>query len=123
MNKMNESGIIVGNKAMLVAKDYCQEKDIDFNETFAPNARSEAIRTFLAYVAYMVFKAYHMNVKSAFLNVLLEEEVYVQQPLGFKIISAEHKVFKLEKALYELKPPPRAWYDTLSRFLKENEFS
>ncbi|KAK6163483.1 hypothetical protein DH2020_000347 [Rehmannia glutinosa] len=81
-NKMNEEGFVVRNKAKLVAKGYCQEEGIDFDETFAPVARLEAIRMFLAYVAHKNFIVYQMNVKSAFLNGLLEEEVYVEQPPG-----------------------------------------
>ncbi|KAK6138544.1 hypothetical protein DH2020_027711 [Rehmannia glutinosa] len=81
-NKMNEEGSVVRNKARLVAKGYCQEEGIDFDETFAPVARLEAIRMFLAYDAHKNFTVYQMDVKSAFLNGLLEEEVYVEQPLG-----------------------------------------
>ncbi|MGI4673506.1 reverse transcriptase domain-containing protein, partial [Klebsiella pneumoniae] len=83
-NKMDENGIITRNKARLVAKGYCQEEGIDFDETFAPVARLEAIRIFLAYAAHANFKVYQMDVKSAFLNGELEEEVYVSQPPGFE---------------------------------------
>ena len=83
-NKMDETGIVTRKKAILVAKGYSQEEGIDFDETFAPVARLEAIRIFLAYVAHANFKVYHMDVKSAFLNGELEEEVYVQQPPGFE---------------------------------------
>ncbi|KAK6123568.1 hypothetical protein DH2020_042689 [Rehmannia glutinosa] len=81
---MNEEGYVVRNKARLVAKGYCQEEGIDFDETFAPVARLEAIRMFLAYAAHKDFIVYQMDVKSAFLNGLLEEEVYVEQPPGFE---------------------------------------
>ncbi|KAL8105846.1 hypothetical protein AgCh_029592 [Apium graveolens] len=77
-NKMDENGIVVRNKARLVAKGYCQQEGIDFDETFAPVARLEAIRIFLAYAAHANFKVYQMDVKSAFLNGDLEEEVYVR---------------------------------------------
>ena len=83
-NKMDENGIVTRNKARLVAKGYSQEEGIDFDETFAPVARLEAIRIFLAYAAHANFKVYQMDVKSAFLNGELEEEVYVQQPPGFE---------------------------------------
>ena len=122
-NKMNEDGVIVRNKARLVAKGYCQEEGIDFDETFAPVARLEAIRIFLAYAAFKDFKVYQMDVKSAFLNGLLEEEVYVEQPPGFLKDVGADKVYKLKKALYGLKQAPRAWYDTLSCFLLQCGFT
>ena len=83
-NKMDENGIVVRNKARLVAKGYFQQEGIDFDETFVPVARLEAIRIFLAYAAHANFKVYQMDVKSAFLNGDLEEEVYVSQPPGFE---------------------------------------
>ncbi|KAK6146480.1 hypothetical protein DH2020_020349 [Rehmannia glutinosa] len=122
-NKMNEEGSVVRNKARLVAKGYCQEEGIDFDETFAHVARLEAIRMFLAYVAHKNFTVYQMDVKSAFLNGLLEEEVYVEQPPGFEQKTLGDKVYKLKKALYGLKQAPRAWYDTLSQFLTDNGFT
>ncbi|KAK8933646.1 hypothetical protein KSP39_PZI015791 [Platanthera zijinensis] len=122
-NKLDESGIIVKNKARLVAKGYRQEEGIDFDQTFAPVARLEAIRIFLAYAAYQDFKVYQMDVKSAFLNGDLKEEVYVEQPSGFVDPLKPDFVYKLRKALYGLKQAPRAWYETLSTFLIENKFS
>jgi hypothetical protein len=83
-NKKDEDGVVVRNKARLVAKGYCQEEGIDYEETFAPVARLEAIRIFLAFAAHRGFKVYQMDVKSAFLNGELKEEVYVQQPPGFE---------------------------------------
>ncbi|KAL8093110.1 hypothetical protein AgCh_035124 [Apium graveolens] len=83
-NKMDENGIVTRNKARLVAKGYSQEEGIDYDETFAPVARLEAIRIFLAFAAHSNFKVYQMDVKSVFLNGELEEEVYVQQPPGFE---------------------------------------
>ena len=77
-NKMNEQGIIIRNKARLVAKSYNQEEGIDYDETFAPVARLEAIRMLLAFTSFMDFKLYKMDVKSAFLNGFIEEEVYVE---------------------------------------------
>ena len=85
MNKMDEVGIVTRNKARLVAKGYSQQEGIDFDETYAPVARLEAIRIFLAFVAHANFKVYQMDVKSAFLNGEPEEEVYVQQPPGLRI--------------------------------------
>ena len=83
-NKMDEVGIVAKNKARLVEKGYSQEEGIDFDETFAPVARLEVIRNFLAYVPHANFKVYQMDVKSAFLNGELDEEVYIQQPPGFE---------------------------------------
>ena len=82
---MDEEGIVTRNKARLVAKGYSQAEGIDYDETFAPVARLEAIRTFLAFVAHSNFKVYQMDVKSAFLNGNLDEEVYVEQPLALRI--------------------------------------
>ncbi|KAL8104555.1 hypothetical protein AgCh_028679 [Apium graveolens] len=94
-----------------------KEEGIDYDETFAPIARLEAIRIFLAFSAYSNFEVYQMDVKSAFLNRELEEEVYVPQPPGFEDPEFPNFVYKLLKALYGLKQAPRAWYDTLSEFL------
>ncbi|PWA66883.1 Copia protein [Artemisia annua] len=121
-NKTDENGIVVKNKARLVAKGYNQQEGIDYEETFAPVARMEAIRIFLAYASYMNFKVYQMDVKSAFLNGKLKEEVYVQQPPGFESYEFLNHVCKLDKALYGLKQAPRAWYDTFSAFLILNKF-
>ena len=107
----------------LVAKGYSQEEGIEYDETYAPVAHLEAIRMFLTYAAHSNFRVYHMDVKSAFLNGELEEEVYVEQPLGFE--NADHMtfVYLLFKALYGLKQAPRTWYDTLSQFLLKNGFT
>ncbi|XP_073152562.1 uncharacterized mitochondrial protein AtMg00820-like [Henckelia pumila] len=99
-NKLNESGNVVRNKARLVAQGYRQEEGIDFDETFAPVARLEAIRIFLAYAAFKNFKVFQMDVKSAFLNGLLQEEVFVEQPPVFESQTYPDHVFKLDKALY-----------------------
>ena len=122
-NKLDEHGIIIRNKARLVAKGYNQEEGIDYEETYAPVARLEAIRMLLAYASIMNFKLYQMDVKSAFLNGLIQEEVYVEQPPGFEIPDKPNHVYKLQKALYGLKQAPRAWYERLSNFLLEKEFS
>ncbi|KAL9259268.1 Retrovirus-related Pol polyprotein from transposon RE1-like protein [Drosera capensis] len=107
-NKSNENGIVIRNKVRLVAKGYSQEEGIDFDETFAPIARLEAIRMFLAYTAYQGFKVYQMDVKSAFLNGKLQEEVYVKQPPGFEDYEYPEHAYRLDKALYGLKQAPRA---------------
>ena len=122
-NKFDEHGIVVRNKARLVAKGYNQEEGIDYDETFAPVARLEAIRLLLAYASSMNIKLYQMDVKSAFLNGIINEEVYVEQPPGFKSQRFPNHVYKLNKALYGLKQAPRAWYERLSSFLLENEFT
>jgi len=115
-------GIVTRNKAKLVVQGYNQEEGIDYEETFAPVARLEAIQILVAFAAYMEIKLYQMNVKSAFLNGYLKEEVYVKQSPGFESHDFPNHVFKLDKALYSLKQAPRAWYERLSSFLIENDF-
>ena len=110
------------NKARLVAKGFSQQEGIDYTETFAPVARLEAIRIFLAYASYMEFTVYQMDVKSAFLYGTIEEEVYVAQPPGFVDPHNPDKVYKVVKALYGLHQAPRAWYATLSTFLLDHGF-
>ncbi|KAI3757561.1 hypothetical protein L6452_05102 [Arctium lappa] len=107
-NKLDEHGTVTRNKARLVAQGYRQEEGIDYDETFAPVARLEAIRLFLAYAVYKDFIVYQMDVKSAFLNGKLNEEVYVEQPPGFYDPKHPNYVYKLDKALYGLKQAPRA---------------
>ncbi|GJR53018.1 putative ribonuclease H-like domain-containing protein [Tanacetum coccineum] len=121
-NKKDDRGIVVRNKARLVAQGYTQEEGIDYDEVFAPVARIEAIRLFLAYASFMGFIVYQMDVKSAFLYGTIEEEVYVCQPPGFEDPQFPDKVYKVEKALYGLHQAPRAWYETLSTYLLENGF-
>ncbi|GKE01816.1 putative ribonuclease H-like domain-containing protein [Tanacetum coccineum] len=121
-NKKDERGIVVRNKARLVAQGHTQEEGIDYDEVFAPVARIEAIRLFLAYASFMDFTVYQMDVKSAFLYGTIEEEVYVCQPLGFEDPQFPDKVYKVEKALYGLHQAPRAWYETLSTYLLENGY-
>ncbi|GKC17218.1 putative ribonuclease H-like domain-containing protein, partial [Tanacetum coccineum] len=121
-NKKDERGIVVRNKARLVAQGYKQEEGIDYDEVFAPVARIEAIRLFLAYASFMNFLVYQMDVKSAFLYGTIEEEVYVSQPPGFVDPEFPEKVYKVEKALYGLHQAPRAWYETLSTYLLNNGF-
>ena len=110
-NKLDESGIIVRNKARLVAKGYNQEEGIDYDETYAPIARLEAITLVLAFACIMNFKLYQMDVKSVFLNGYIEEEIYVDQPLGFVDFDHPNHVYKLKKTLCGLKEAPRFWYE------------
>lgn len=122
-NKKDEDGIVVRNKVRLVAKGYRQQDGIDYDETYAPVARLEAIRMFLVYAAFKNFIVYQMDVKTAFLNGVLKEEVYVAQPKGFVDASKPDHVYILDKALYGLKQAPRAWYEVLSKFLIESSFT
>ncbi|GJT40068.1 putative ribonuclease H-like domain-containing protein [Tanacetum coccineum] len=122
IQKKDERGIVVRNKARLVAQGYKQEEGIDYDEVFAPVARIEAIRLFMTYALFMNFVVYQMDVKSAFLYGTIEEEVYVSQPLGFVDPEFPEKVYKVEKALYCLHRAPRAWYETLSTYLLDNGF-
>nr|GEU79251.1 copia protein [Tanacetum cinerariifolium] len=108
-NKLDERGIVIRNKARLVAQRHTQEEGIDFDEVFAPIARIEAIRLFLAYASFKDFVVYQMDVKSAFLYEKIKEEVYVCQPLGFEDPDFPDKVCKVEKALYGFHQAPRAW--------------
>ncbi|GJS29093.1 putative ribonuclease H-like domain-containing protein, partial [Tanacetum coccineum] len=110
-NKKDERGIVINKKARLVAQGHRQEEGIDYEEVFAPVARIEAIRLFLAYASFMGFLVYQMDVKSAFLYGTIEEEVYVTQPPGFKDPDHPNKVYKVVKALYGLHQAPRACQD------------
>ncbi|GJS41721.1 retrovirus-related pol polyprotein from transposon TNT 1-94 [Tanacetum coccineum] len=121
--KLDELGGVLKNKARLVAKGYRQEERIDFEESFAPVARLEAIRIFIAYAAHKNMTVYQMDVKTAFLNGILREEIYVSQPYRFVDQDNPNHVYKLKKALYGLKQALRAWYDLLSSFLLSQKFS
>nr|GEZ06429.1 hypothetical protein [Tanacetum cinerariifolium] len=116
-NKRNEENTVIRNKSRLVAKGYAQKKEVDFEESFAPFARLEAVRLFIAYAAYKSFNVYQMDVKTTFLYGPLREEVYVNQPDGFVDLYHPEKVYRFKKILYGLKQAPRAWYDELSNFL------
>nr|GFD47233.1 Gag-Pol polyprotein [Tanacetum cinerariifolium] len=105
------------------AKGYAQKEGVDFEESFAPVARLEAIRFFIAYAAHKSFTIYQMDVKTAFLYSPLKEEVYVNQPDGFVDPYHPDKVYRLKKPLYGLKQAPKAWYDELSKFLLSKGFS
>ena len=119
---MNKQGEVTRNKARLVAQGYSQQEDIDYTETFAPVARLEAIRLLLSYAINHGIILYQMNIKSAFLNGVIEEEVFVKQPPGFEDLKHPDHVFRVKKSLYGLKQAPRAWYDRLSDFLIKNDF-
>nr|GFB20188.1 retrovirus-related Pol polyprotein from transposon TNT 1-94 [Tanacetum cinerariifolium]GFB24163.1 retrovirus-related Pol polyprotein from transposon TNT 1-94 [Tanacetum cinerariifolium] len=121
--KLDELEGILKNKARLVARGYRPEEGIDFEELFSPVARLEAIRIFLAYAAHINMVVYQMDVKTAFLNGNLREDVYVSQPDGFVDPDNPNHVYKLKKALYGLKQALRAWYDMLSSFLLSQDFS
>nr|GEU80639.1 putative ribonuclease H-like domain-containing protein [Tanacetum cinerariifolium] len=121
-NKKDERGIVIRNKARLVAQGHRQEEGIDYEEVFAPIATIEAIRLFLAYASFIGFLVYQMDVKSAFLYGTIKEEVYVTQPPGFKDLDHLDKVYKVVKALYGLHQAPRAWHDTLDNYLLSNGF-
>nr|GEZ27352.1 retrovirus-related Pol polyprotein from transposon TNT 1-94 [Tanacetum cinerariifolium] len=121
--KLDELGGILKNKARLVARGYRQEEGINFEESFTPVARLEAIRVFLAYDAHKNMIVYQMDMKTAFLNGNLREEVYVSHLDRFVDQDNLNHVYKLKKALYGLKQAPRAWYDMLSTFLISQDFS
>jgi hypothetical protein len=106
----------------LVSKGYAQIEGLDFDETFAPIARLEAIRMFIAYACHKQFKFYQMDVKSAFLNGYLKEEVYMEQPEGFQLSDNLEFVCKLKKALYGLKQAPCARYYILDKYLQDKGF-
>ncbi|GJT62773.1 retrovirus-related pol polyprotein from transposon TNT 1-94 [Tanacetum coccineum] len=122
-NKTDAENTVIWNKSHLVAKGYGQEEGIDFEESFAPVARLEAVRIFVTYAAHKNFPIYQMDVKMAFMNGPLKEEVFVRQPDGFVDLDFPNRVYRLKKALYGLKQAPRAWYDKLSSFLIEHHFT
>jgi hypothetical protein len=105
-----------------VAKGYAQVTGLDFEETFAPIARLKSIGILLAYAAHHSFKLFQMDIKSAFLNGLIKEEVYVEQPHVLEYDRYPDHVYRLSKALYGLKQAPRAWYECLRHFLISNAF-
>nr|GFB39078.1 hypothetical protein [Tanacetum cinerariifolium] len=125
---LNGSSKVVCKYSVVSAADapnqrYAQKEGVDFEESFAPFARLEAVRLFIAYAAHKSFTIYQMDVKIAFLYGPLKEEVYVNQPDGFVDPYHPDKVYRLKKALYGLKQAPRAWYDELSKFLLSKGFS
>ncbi|GKC65937.1 retrovirus-related pol polyprotein from transposon TNT 1-94, partial [Tanacetum coccineum] len=122
-NKLDENCIVSRNKARLVAQGYNQQECIDYDEIYAPVARLESFRILLAIACANDFKLYQMDVKSAFLNGFINEEVYVAQSLGFINFEKPNYVYKLKKALYGLKQAPKAWYDILKAFLLKHVYS
>jgi hypothetical protein len=121
-NKQDEHRVVTRNKARLVAKGYAQVAGLDFEETFAHVTRLESIQILLAYVAHHSFKLFQMDMKSAFLNGPIKEEVYVEQPPDFEDDRYPDHVYKLSKALYGLKQAPKEWYECLRDFLIANAF-
>jgi hypothetical protein len=121
-NKQGEDGEIMRNKACLVAQGFSQVEGLDFGETFAPVAHLEAIRILLALVASKGFKLYEMDVKNAFLNGVIQEEVYVRKTPGFENPKYSNRVYKISKALYGHKQAPRAWYTRLKTFLLDHGY-
>jgi hypothetical protein len=122
IRQKNAKGEVQRYRARLVAKGYKQREGIDYGEVFAPVARLETIRLMISLAAQHRWKIYQLDVKSAFLNGFLEEEIYVEQPLGYIKAENESKVYKLKKALYGLKQAPRAWNTRIDRYFQENGF-
>nr|GEV18973.1 retrovirus-related Pol polyprotein from transposon TNT 1-94 [Tanacetum cinerariifolium] len=122
-NKTDAKNTVIWNKSCLVAKGYGQEEGIDFEKSFAPVARLEAIRIFVAYAAHKNFPIFQMDVKTTFLNGPLKEEVFVRQPDGFVDPDFPNHFYRLKKALYGLKQALRVWYDKLFSFLIEHHFT
>ncbi|KAL0323926.1 UNVERIFIED_CONTAM: Retrovirus-related Pol polyprotein from transposon TNT 1-94 [Sesamum calycinum] len=120
--KLNADGSIQKHKARLIAKGYSQLPGIDYTETFAPVARLDTIRALIAIAANKKWKIYQMDVKSAFLNGYIDEEIYVEQPQGFIAKGSEEKVLRLKKALYGLKQAPRAWYSRIDKYFMDRGF-
>nr|GEU44159.1 elongation factor Tu, mitochondrial [Tanacetum cinerariifolium] len=120
-NKKDKRGIVIKNKARLIAQGHTQEEGIDYDEVFTPVAKIEAIRLFLAYAFFMGFMVYQMDVKNAFLYETIKEEVYVCQPTGFKDLDYPDKVYKVVKAIYGLHQAPRAWLKKTKKRTKSNQ--
>ncbi|GJV19975.1 retrovirus-related pol polyprotein from transposon TNT 1-94 [Tanacetum coccineum] len=121
-NKLDENGVVSRNKARLVAQGYNQQEGIDYDKTYALVSRLESIRILLAYACALDFKLFQIDVKSAFLDGFINEEVYKAQPPGFIDFEKPDHVYKLEKALHDLKQAPKAWYDRLKAFLIKHEY-
>nr|GEV73002.1 copia protein [Tanacetum cinerariifolium] len=122
-NKLDENGVVTRNKDRLVVQGYNSQEGIDYDETYAPVARLESIRILLAHACALDFKLYQMDMKSAFLNGFINEEVYVTQPLGFIDFVKPNYVYKLKKAHYGLKQAPKSCYDRLKAFLIKHDYS
>jgi hypothetical protein len=115
--KLNADSSINKFKARLVVKGYAQVYGVDYSDIFAPVARMDTIRLLLAVAAHRNWKVFQLDVKSAFLNGVLQEEIYVEQPAGFVVQGKADKVYLLKKALYGLKQAPRAWYGRIDEYL------
>jgi len=120
--KKDERGTVTKYKARLMARGFVQQEGINFDDAFAPVARMESVQVLLALAAQEGWRVHHMDVKSAFLNGDLKEEVYVKQPPGFTVAGKEKMVYRLRKALYGLRQAPRAWNTKLDATLKEMGF-
>ncbi|KAG8481238.1 hypothetical protein CXB51_026069 [Gossypium anomalum] len=120
--KFNTDGSLNKHKARLVVKGYCQQYGVDFEETFAPVARLDTIKLLFSLAAQKKWQIHQLDVKSAFLNGFLKEEIYIEQPDGFQVQGQEDKVYRLKKALYGLKQAPRAWYDRVDAYLSKLGF-
>ena len=120
--KYNTDGSLNKHKARLVVKGYSQQYGVDFLETFAPVARLDTIKLLFALAAQKQWRVHQLDVKSAFLNGFLKEEIFIEQPEGFEVAGHEDKVYKLRKALYGLKQAPRAWYDRVDAYLTKLGF-
>ena len=100
-----------------MVKGYLQQQGIAFSNTFAPIARHNTIRLLIAFATKQGWKIYHLDVKLAFLNWILDEDIYIEQPEKFEIVGNEDKVYKLQKALYGLKQASMAWYNRIDNHL------
>jgi hypothetical protein len=116
-------GSIEKYKAIFVTRGFSQKEGIDYEKTFTPMARYTSIRTIIALVAKMKWKLHQMDVKTNFLNGVMEEEVYIDQPQGFEVEDRKSHVCRLKKALYRLKQAPRAWYGRIDSFLMSLGFT
>jgi hypothetical protein len=116
-------GSIEKHKERFISRGFSQKEGIDYEETFAPVARYTSIRTIIALATKMKWKLHHMDVKTTFLNGVIDEEVYIEQPQGFKVEDRKSHVYKLKKALYGLKQAPRAWYGRINSFLTSLGFT
>jgi hypothetical protein len=115
--KYAADGSIEKYKARFVARGFSQREGVDYSETFAPVARYTSIRSVISIAAEMGWKIHQMDVKTTFLHGIIQEEIYVKQPLGFKAYSGESHVCRLKKAVYRLKQAPRAWYSCIDAYL------
>nr|GEU41073.1 retrovirus-related Pol polyprotein from transposon TNT 1-94 [Tanacetum cinerariifolium] len=122
-NKLDENGVVTRNRARLVSQGYNQQEKTDYDETYALVARIESIRILLAYSCALDFKLYQMELKNAFLNDFINEEVYVAQSSRFIDFAKPNYVYRLKKALYGLKQAPKCWYDRLKAFLIKHDYS